>query len=120
MCIRVKLQATPGMQNGSLFLMPKFSFFLLLKTLLLVSGRMTAQGYYLTYHAEVVECKQLIVDGKYGVAVKGFAAWFTQYDFPFLRDIKLWNDFFELENIGILCLPKGWQEEKSGLLRIKG
>lgn len=57
--------------------------------LLLVSVKSYAQENYLDYHAKVIECEQLIVEGKYTFAIHAFDSLFTQFDFLFLRDVKV-------------------------------
>lgn len=48
-----------------------------------------AQENYLNYHSRVIECEELIADGKYTSAIAQFESLFNQFDFSFLRDIKV-------------------------------
>lgn len=56
---------------------------------LLVSIKSYAQKNYLNYHSKVIECEQLIVEGKYTSATNMFDSLFKEFDFLFLRDIKV-------------------------------
>lgn len=76
-------------QYASFYLMTKFSLSLILIGHLLVSAKSIAQENYLDYHSKVTECEQLIVEGKYTSAINSFDALFKQFDFLFLRDIKV-------------------------------
>lgn len=69
--------------------MTKSYLILLLIGWLFVSAECNAQENYLNYHLKVVECEQLIVKGKYPSAIDKFDSLFNQFDFLFLRDIKV-------------------------------
>lgn len=69
--------------------MTKLSFTLLLIGQLLVFTKSYAQRNYLDYHARVIQCEQLIVEGKYTTAINGFDSLFQQFNFLFLRDIQV-------------------------------
>ena len=65
-------------------------FYLILPIVwLFVSGETNAQENYLNYHSKVIECEQLIVEGNYPSAIDKFDSLFNQFDFLFLRDIKV-------------------------------
>ena len=80
--------ATIRNEHAFLTLMTKSYLFLLLGWLF-VSTECYAQESYLNYHSKVVECEQLIIKGKYTCAIDQFDALFNQFDFLFLRDIKV-------------------------------
>ncbi len=69
--------------------MTKFYQILFLSGWLFVSTECSAQKSYLSYHSKVIECEKLIVEGKYASAIVQFDALFNQFDFLFLRDIKV-------------------------------
>ncbi|WP_159092085.1 hypothetical protein [Aquimarina sp. Aq107] len=69
--------------------MTKFSLSIILMCYLLVSIKSYAQKNYLNYHSKVIECEQLIVEGKYTSATNMFDSLFKEFDFLFLRDIKI-------------------------------
>ena len=48
-----------------------------------------AQVNYLHYHRKVVECEQLIVNGKFTNAIEKFDSLSNHFDFLFLRDVKI-------------------------------
>ncbi len=48
-----------------------------------------AQENYLGYHAKVTECEQLVVERNFAAAIVKLDALFNQFDFVFLRDIKM-------------------------------
>lgn len=64
---------------------------------LLVSTKSNAQENYLNYHSKVIECEQLIVKGKYSSAINMFDSLFKQFDFLFLRDIKVATELSAFE-----------------------
>ena len=51
--------------------------------------RSNAQENYLDYHSRVIECEQLIVESKFREAINQLETLFSDYDFIFLREIKL-------------------------------
>ena len=69
--------------------MTKFYAILLLIGWLSISTECNAQENYLNYHSKVIECEQLIVEGKYTLAIDTFDSLFSQFDFLFLRDINV-------------------------------
>lgn len=69
--------------------MIKITLPLILIGCLLASSKSKAQENYLNYHSIVIECEQLIVDGKYTSAINKFDSLFKQFNFLFLRDIKV-------------------------------
>ena len=77
--------------------MTKFSLTLILIGCLLVSTKSNAQENYLNYHSKVIECEQLIVEGKYTSAINIFDSLFKQFDFLFLRDIKVATELSAFE-----------------------
>ena len=77
--------------------MTKFSVTLILLGGLFVSAKINAQENYLYYHSKVIECEQLIVEGKYTSAIHMFDSLFRQFDFLFLRDIKVATELSAFE-----------------------
>ncbi|MFY0689595.1 MAG: hypothetical protein JXQ90_20660 [Cyclobacteriaceae bacterium] len=69
--------------------MTKFSLSLYLLSHLFVSCWSKAQENYLNYHSKVILCEQLIAEGKSASAIDMFDSLFNQFDFLFLRDIKV-------------------------------
>ncbi|WP_149304171.1 hypothetical protein [Pareuzebyella sediminis] len=69
--------------------MKKFHLTLIPIGFLLAFSKSKAQENYLNYHSKVIECEQLIVEEKYTSAINIFDSLFKQYDFLFLRDIKV-------------------------------
>lgn len=69
--------------------MSKLSLTLTLLGYLFIINKSIGQGNYLDYHSKVIECEQLIVDGKSTSAIEMFDSLFNQFDFLFLRDIKV-------------------------------
>jgi len=69
--------------------MTKLSFFIILICSFLVSKKTNTKENYLNYHSKVIECEQLIVEGKYTSAINILDSLFKQFDFLFLRDIKI-------------------------------
>lgn len=69
--------------------MKKIFLTLILIGCLFVSSKSNAQENYLNYHLKVIECEQLIVNKKYNAAINMFDSLFKQFDFVFLRDIKV-------------------------------
>ncbi len=64
---------------------------------LLVTTNSKAQENYLNYHSKVIECEQLIAEGKYTSAINIFDSLFKQFDFLFLRDIKVATELSAFE-----------------------
>lgn len=64
---------------------------------LLVSTKSHAQENYLKYHSKVIECEQLIVKEKYSSAINMYDSLFKQFDFLFLRDIKVATELSAFE-----------------------
>lgn len=62
---------------------------LTLTSYLLVATTSNAQENYLDYHSQVIACEQLMAEGNYPSAIDLFHALFDQYDFKFLREIKV-------------------------------
>lgn len=77
--------------------MIKFPLPLILMGHLLVFTKSNAQENYLNYHSKVIECEQLIVAGKYTSAINMFDSLFKQFDFLFLRDIKVATELSAFE-----------------------
>lgn len=98
--------------------MTKFYPILLLIGWLSISTECNAQENYLNYHLKVVECEQLIVKGKYTSAIDKFDSLFCQFDFLFLRDIKVATELSTYEKeyeLGLkflrLGIKAGWTLE---------
>ncbi len=64
---------------------------------LLFSTKSKAQENYLNYHSKVIECEQLIIERKYSTAINLFDSLFKQFDFLFLRDIKVATELSAFE-----------------------
>ncbi|WP_405205370.1 hypothetical protein [Aquimarina sp. LLG6339-5] len=77
--------------------MTKFFLSINLICYLLVSTKSNAQENYLNYHSKVIECEELIVEGKYTSAINIFDSLFKQFDFLFLRDIKVATELSAFE-----------------------
>lgn len=77
--------------------MTKFPLTIILICHLIVSTKSNAQENYLNYHSKVIECEQLIVEGKYTSAINMFDSLFKQFDFLFLRDIKIATELSAFE-----------------------
>jgi hypothetical protein len=69
--------------------MVKYSLSIVLLGCLFISSKSTEKKDYLNYHSKIIECEQLIVDGKSNAAIQMFDSLFIRYDFLFLRDIKV-------------------------------
>ncbi len=65
---------------------------------LLIAFKSVAQDNYLNYHLKVIECEQLIIEGKFTSAINSFETLFRQFDFLFLRDIKVATEVSVFEN----------------------
>jgi len=78
--------------------MTKFLLTLIFIGCLLFSVKSKAQENYLNYHSKVLECEQLIAEGKYTSAIDTFDALFKQFDFSFLRDIKVATELSAYQN----------------------
>ncbi len=78
--------------------MTKFTLTLILIGHLLFSTKSKAQENYLNYHSKVIECEQLIVEGKHTSAINMFDSLFKQFDFLFLKDIKVATELSAYEN----------------------
>ena len=105
-------------RNIYFYLMPKFSLTLVLIGYLLVATKTDAQENYLNYHSKVIEYEQLIVEEKYTSAIHMLDSLFKQYDFSFLRDIKVATELSVYENdyesglqFAILGIKAGWTLE---------
>ncbi len=57
--------------------------------ILLACFQSKAQKNYLDYHAKVIACEQLIAEEQFTKALEGLDSLFNQYEFTFLREIKL-------------------------------
>ena len=95
--------------------MKKLSLSLIFIVSLLVSTKSNAQENYLIYHSKVIECEELIVEGKYTSAINKFDSLFNQFNFLFLRDIKVAAELSAYEkdyNSGLkflrLGIKAGW------------
>lgn len=67
-------------------------FLILLATyfsLVSISFTTYGKGSYIDYHKEIVNCEELIVKNKFAVAINKFDSLFTEFQFVFLRDIKV-------------------------------
>jgi hypothetical protein len=62
------------------------------------STKSNGQENYLDYHSKVIEGEQLIVEGKYATAIHLFDSLFKQFDFLFLRDVKVATELSAFEN----------------------
>ena len=98
--------------------MKKFSLTLILIGHFLVSTKSNAQENYMNYHSKVIECEELIVEGKYTSAINKFDSLFNQFNFLFLRDIKVAtelsaydNDYKSGLNFVRLGIKAGWSLE---------
>ena len=98
--------------------MKKFSLTLVLIGHFLVSTKSNAQENYMNYHSKVIECEELIVEGKYTSAINKFDSLFNQFNFLFLRDIKVAtelsaydNDYKSGLNFVRLGIKAGWSLE---------
>jgi len=69
--------------------MVKYSLSIVLLGCLFISSKSTEKKDYLNYHSKIIECEQLIVDGKSNAAIQMFDSLFNRFDFLFLRDIKV-------------------------------
>ncbi|WBL41559.1 hypothetical protein PBT90_12425 [Algoriphagus halophytocola] len=69
--------------------MKKLSLTLILIGFLFASTKSKAQENYLNYHSKVIEYEKLIVEGKYTTAINLLDSLFKQFDFLFLRDVKV-------------------------------
>ena len=78
--------------------MTKLTLTLILISFLLISTKSKAQENYLNYHSKVIECEQLIVEENYTSAIDIFDSLFEQYDFLFLRDIKVATELSAYKN----------------------
>ncbi len=78
--------------------MTKFTLTFILIGHLLFYTKSKAQENYLNYHSKVIECEQLIVEGKHTSAINMFDSLFKQFDFLFLRDIKVATELSAYEN----------------------
>ncbi len=78
--------------------MSKFSLTLVLIGCLFASTRSTAQENFLNYHSKVTECEQLIVEGKHTSAITLLDSLFNQFDFLFLRDVKVATELSAYDN----------------------
>jgi len=67
--------------------------FCLANTVYIVHG----QSNYLDYHAEIIKCEQLIVDGKFNESIDRFNSLFQQFDFVFLRDCMVATELCAFE-----------------------
>ena len=85
-------------QNAFFCFMTKFSLTLIFIGCLLFSVKSKAQENYLNYHSKVLECEQLIAEGKYTSAIDTFDSLFKQFDFSFLRDIKVATELSAYQN----------------------
>ena len=72
----------------------------------------------MNYHSRVIDCEQLIVKGKYTLAIHKFDSLFSQFDFLFLRDIKVATELSTYEKeyeLGLkflrLGIKAGWTLE---------
>ena len=96
-------------------LMTKFILILALLGCLLVATNSHAQENYLDYHLKIIECEQLIIDGKSSAAIEVFDSLFHQFNFLFLRVIKVATevsvfekDFKSAMKFARLGLKAGW------------
>lgn len=69
--------------------MIKFSLFSSILILLFTIAKTNAQENYLKYHSKVIECEELIAQGKFTAAINGFDSLFNQYGFLFRRETKV-------------------------------
>ncbi len=69
--------------------MIRFSLTLTLLGCFSIFNKSVAQENYLDYHSKVIECEQLIVEGKSTAAIEKYDSLFSQFDFLFLRDVKV-------------------------------
>ncbi|MRI00027.1 hypothetical protein GH721_05700 [Kriegella sp. EG-1] len=77
--------------------MTKLSLTLILIGFLFASSNSKAQENYLNYHSKVIECEKLIVEGKYTSAINIFDSLFKQFNFLFLRDVKVATELSAFE-----------------------
>lgn len=95
--------------------MTKFTLTLIFIGHLLLCTKSKAQENYLNYHSKVIECEQLIVEEKHTSAIDIFESLFKQFDFLFLRDIKVATELSAYKNdyrLGLkftrLGIKAGW------------
>jgi len=70
--------------------MNKHIFFAVISITLVLMGNCTyGQSNYLEYHKGITQCEELIAQLKFNQAISSFDSLFDQYDFVFLRDLKL-------------------------------
>lgn len=63
-----------------------------------VSSIAYSQENYLDYHRKVTNCEQLIAQEKYGAAITCLDSIFSEFDFIFLREIKLATELSVFQN----------------------
>src|SRR6056297_1606639 len=78
-------------------MMTKLSLTIIIICYLLISTKSHAHENYFNYHSKIIECEQLIVEGKYSTAINMFDSLFNQFDFLFLRDIKVATELSAFE-----------------------
>ena len=69
--------------------MTKLSILLSFFCVLIASSASFSQDNYLEYHSQLIHCEQLIAEEQNTAAIEAFDSLFDQFDFVFLRDIKV-------------------------------